>query len=182
MQPKTYLTRYQVRSNASGSPLELRRSANALVYKGGDALGEDVALEVFSAANLSQSLREKLEVEAKMARRLDHINIPVVHDFGFDGDEMVYVTEYFEGTTAEDWVKSHGPLPTGTMLRIAVQVVSALGAAAFHGIFHYAINPRNIMLVPGQTPQGDWPLIKVLHFVGLAPALTTSPAAAVDST
>lgn len=180
MQPKTYLARYQVRLNASGSPLELRRSANALVYKGVDASGEDVALEVFSTANLSLSLRQKLEVEAKTAKRLDHINIPVLHDFGFDGDETVYVTEYFEGTTAEDWVKSHGPLPTGTMLRIALQAISALGAAAFHSIFHYAINPRNIMLVPGQTPQGDWPLIKMLHFTGLAPALTTSAAAAID--
>jgi serine/threonine-protein kinase len=30
------------------------------------------------------------------------------------------------------------------------------------------------MLVPGQTPEGDWPLVKVLHFVGIAPTFATA--------
>ncbi|MBA2623284.1 MAG: protein kinase [Chthoniobacterales bacterium] len=181
MPQQTYLSRYQVALDANGSPLEIRRSANAVVYKAEEiVLRDEVALELLSVANLSPSLRQQLEKEAKTAKRLNHLNIPTVREVGFEGDEMVYVTEYFEGTTAEDWVKSHGPLPTGSMLRMALQAVSALGAAAFHGIFHYAINPRNIMLVPGQTPQGDWPLIKVLNFIGLAPAVTASGAAAMD--
>jgi serine/threonine protein kinase len=60
-------------------------------------------------------------------------------------------------------------MPVGPVLRIASQVLSALGAAAIHQINHHAINPSNLVLVPGQTAEGDWPLVKVLHFVGVAP-------------
>jgi serine/threonine-protein kinase len=86
------------------------------------------------------------------------------------------VTEYFDGTSAEEWVNQHGPMPTGAVLRIALQVVSAMGACAFHKISHHAINPANLMLVPGQTPEGDWPLVKVLHFIGVAPTFTSADA------
>src|SRR5215211_1266021 len=185
MEPKTYLSRYEPALDHADSPLELRRSGNQIIYRGHDKVSnEPVALEILPVGTLRPAVREKLEQEATSAKQLNHINIPVLHDFGFDGEELVFVTEFFEGTTAEDWVKSHGPLPTGTMLRIALQAVSALGAATFHGIAHYAINPGNIMFVPGQTPQGDWPLIKVLNLVGLAPSLTaqatTDPAAPVN--
>src|SRR5688572_5886649 len=67
-------------------------------------------------------------------------------------------------------------MPTGAVLRIALQVVSAMGACAFHKISHHAINPANLMLVPGQTPEGDWPLVKVLHFIGVAPTFTSAEA------
>jgi hypothetical protein len=62
-------------------------------------------------------------------------------------------------------------MPVSAVLRIASQVVSALAAAAVHQINHYAINPSNLVLVPGQTAEGEWPLVKVLHFVGVAPKL-----------
>lgn len=180
MERKTYLSSYQLALDPTGSPVELRRSATGIIYKGEDIVsGQNVAIELVRAATLRPHVREQLEKEAHVAKQIDHINIPVLHAFGFEGDEMVYVSEFFEGTTAEDWVKSHGPLPTGTVLRVALQAVSALGATTFHGIMHFAINPRNVMLVPGQTPQGDWPLIKILNFVGLAPAMeSTGPAAA----
>ena len=37
--------------------------------------------------------------------------------------------------------------------------------------------PANLLLVPGQTPEGDWPLIKVLHFVGVAPTFASADTA-----
>ncbi|HZE12528.1 MAG TPA: hypothetical protein VE086_02115, partial [Chthoniobacterales bacterium] len=46
------------------------------------------------------------------------------------------------------------------------------GAASFHKVSHHAINPANLILVPGQTPEGDWPLVKVLHFIGVAPTFS----------
>ena len=71
-------------------------------------------------------------------------------------------------------------MPLGPVLRIASQVVSALAAAGVHRIVHRAINPSNLVLVPGQTAQGEWPLVKVLHFVGVAPTFSgTNVSAAV---
>ena len=131
-------------------------------------------LELIPAVGLKAPVLEQLQAEATAAMKLAHINIPALYDFGIEDDRLVYATEYFDGTTAEDWVKDHGPMPTGAVLRIALQVMSALAAASFHRISHHAINPTNLMLVPGQTPEGDWPLVKVLHFVGLAPQFTSA--------
>jgi serine/threonine protein kinase len=70
-------------------------------------------------------------------------------------------------------------MPVGPVLRIASQVVSALGAAAVHRIAHAAINPGNLVLVPGQTADGEWPLVKILHFVGIVPKFSEVDAAAI---
>src|SRR5205085_2575421 len=120
-------------------------------------------------------VRTKLEKEAIAAKEIDHINIPALYDFGIEDDQLIYVTEYFEGSSAEEWVNEHGPMPTGAVLRIALQVMGAMGAAAFHKISHHAINPANLILVPGQTPEGDWPLEKVRRL--LAQMLSVKPEA-----
>jgi serine/threonine protein kinase len=52
-------------------------------------------------------------------------------------------------------------------LWVALQVVRAIGAAAFFNLTHRAIQPSNLMIVPGQSPDGGWPFVKLLNF-GLA--------------
>jgi serine/threonine protein kinase len=150
-------------------------SAATHIYRGVEIdSGRDVSVEVIPAAGFKAPLREQLETEAESAKKINHINIPALYDFGIEDDHLIYVTEYFEGTSAEEWVNVHGPMPTGAVLRIALQVIGAMGAASFHKISHHAINPRNLILVPGQTPEGDWPLVKVLHFVGVAPTFASA--------
>jgi eukaryotic-like serine/threonine-protein kinase len=144
--------------------------ASARIYRGEEIdSGRTVTVEVIPAAAFKSSVRTKLEAEATAAKQINHINIPALYDFGIEDDQLVYVTEYFDGASAEEWVHEHGPMPTGAVLRIALQVIGAMGAASFHKISHHAINPANLILVPGQTPEGDWPLVKVLHFIGVAP-------------
>ncbi len=148
------------------------------VYRGEEIdSGRDVSVEVIPATVFKNAERTQLEEEASAAKRLNHVNIPGLYDFGFEDDQFIYVTEYLEGTSAEEWVNTHGPMPTGAVLRIGLQVIAAMGAASFHKISHHAINPANLLLVPGQTPEGDWPLIKVLHFVGVAPAFASADTA-----
>jgi serine/threonine protein kinase len=147
--------------------------APARIYRGEDIdSGRTVTVEVIPAAGFNPSIRASLESEAIAARKINHINIPALYDFGIEEEQLVYVTEYFDGTSAEEWVNQHGAMPTGAALRIALQVIGAMGAASFHKISHHAINPANLILVPGQTPEGDWPLVKVLHFIGVAPTFT----------
>jgi serine/threonine-protein kinase len=150
----------------------------AHVYRGDEIdSGRDVSVEVIPALAFKNAVRAQLEAEADAAKKINHINIPALCDFGVEDDQLIYVTEYFDGTSAEEWVNDHGPMPTGAVLRIALQVIGAMGAASFHKISHHAINPGNLMLVPGQTPEGDWPLIKVLHFVGVAPTFASADTA-----
>jgi serine/threonine-protein kinase len=171
MDSKIFLGKYRVAGDEMGAVGELTDSP--LAYEGEEIdSGKNVVVEVVPAAPLKAAVRERLEAEAIAAKKLSHVNIPALYDFGVEDDHFVYVTEDFEGTLAEEWVNAHGPMPEGPVLRIAAQVVSALGAAAFHRINHHAINPSNLVLVPGQTAEGEWPLVKVLHFVGVAPKIT----------
>jgi serine/threonine-protein kinase len=170
MEYKTLLGKYHVALDTTGAPVQLHASAAGSTYKAQEIdSGREVAVELIPAGTLGPSAREQLETEALSAKQLNHINIPTLYDFGWEGDHAVYVTEYLDGTTTEAWVKGHGPMQTSAVLRIALQVLAALGAAAFHRIVHHAINPTNLMIVPGQTTEGGWPLIKLLHLVGLAP-------------
>jgi serine/threonine-protein kinase len=168
MDNRIFLGKYRVPAEEIGAVGEV--SDSPLAYEGEEIdSGKQVIVEVVPAASLKMVVRERLEADALAAKTLSHVNIPALYDFGVEDDHLVYITEDFDGTLAEEWVNTHGPMPVGPVLRIASQVVSALGAAAFHRIVHHAINPTNLVLVPGQTAEGEWPLVKVLHFVGVAP-------------
>ena len=177
MDSKIFLGKYRVPAEEIGAVGE--PSDSPLAYEGEEIdSGKKVVVEVVPAASLKMAVREQLEAKAIAAKKLNHVNIPALHDFGVEDDHLVYITEDFEGTLAEEWVNTHGPMPVGPVLRIASQVVSALGAAAFHRIVHRAINPSNLVLVPGQTAEGEWPLVKVLHFVGVVPKFSGADVAA----
>jgi serine/threonine protein kinase len=178
MDSKIFLRKYRIAAEeiaAVGEP-----GASPRTYEGEEIdSGKTVVVEVVPAGSLKMAAREKLEAEAMAATKLTHANIPALHDFGVEDDLLVYVTENCEGTLAEEWVNANGPMPVGPVLRIASQVVSALGAAAFHRLAHRAINPSNLVLVPGQTAEGEWPLVKILHFVGIVPKFSETDATAV---
>jgi serine/threonine protein kinase len=171
MDSKIFLGKYRVAAEEIEAVGEVADSPLAYDAEEIDS-GEKMVVEVVPAGSLKKPVRERLEAEATAAKKLSHVNIPALYDFGVEDDHFVYVMEDFEGTLAEEWVNAHGPMPVGPVLRIASQVVSALGAASFHGIIHHAINPSNLVLVPGQTADGEWPLVKVLHFVGVAPKVS----------
>src|SRR3954465_6381181 len=185
MEHKIFLGKYRVNADeialaapdqtAGTTVVVTEQHAIATIYRGEEIeTGRDVSVEVIPASGFKPVVREELEAEAAAAKKINHINIPVLYDFGIEDDQFIYVTEHFDGTTAEEWVNTHGAMPTGAVLRIALQVVGAMGASAFHRIAHHAINPSNLLLVPGQTPEGDWPLVKVLHFVGVAPSFSSA--------
>jgi serine/threonine-protein kinase len=176
MDSKIFLAKYRVAAEEIEEVGEIAESP--LAYEGEEIdSGKKVIVEVVPAGSLKPAVRERFEAEAIAAKKLNHVNIPVLYDFGVEDDHLVYVTEDFEGTLAEEWVNARGPMPVGPVLRIASQVVSALGAAAFYRINHHAINPSNLVLAPGQTAEGEWPLVRVLHFVGVLPKFSEPDAA-----
>jgi serine/threonine-protein kinase len=180
MKHKIFLGKYRVAAaemaligpEPAGDLPVTEQPRSAVVYHGEEIdSGRDVNVEVIPAAFFKSKVRNELETEAVAAKKINNINIPALYDFGIEDDHLIYVTEYLEGTTTEEWVNDHGPMPPAVVLRIALQVVAAMGAASFHRISHHALNPGNLLLVPGQTPEGEWPLVKVLHFVGVAPTV-----------
>src|SRR5207247_9624602 len=84
--------------------------------------------------------------------------------FGTGGIEFVDVSERLPGETVAGWVRGHGPMRADAALRVAEQIVSVLSSASFHKLPYPCIQPSDVMIVPGQTPEGTWPLIKLTNF------------------
>src|SRR4029450_48147 len=96
--------------------------------------------------------------------KLRHANIAKVFDFGREGDDYVYVSERLAGETLAAWVRHPGPMPADAALRVSEQIVSVLSSAGFHKLPYPPIQPSDIMLVPGQTAEGSWALVKGTNF------------------
>ena len=165
MERTTFLGHYRLSINHDGAPRELSRAGTAITYKASDTRsGDRVSLKVIPITSIDPETLEQFEEQARAAQHLHHINIAKVLDFGREAEHLVYVSEYLEGETLDSWIAEHGPMPPDAVLRVAAQVVSALSAASFHRLVYRAITPSNLLIVPGPTADGGWPLIKLTDF------------------
>jgi eukaryotic-like serine/threonine-protein kinase len=175
MERTTFLEHYRVCLGSDGTPNELGRDGAVIAYEAVDERsGEPVALTLVPVASIDTALRERFEEQARAIQRLRHVNIAKVFDFGREGENYVYVSERLPGETLAAWVTQHGPMPADATLRVAEQIVSVLSSASFHRLPYPPIEPAYIFVVPGQTPEGGWPLVKLTNF-GLA-GVQTEPA------
>src|SRR5215467_4016779 len=174
MERTTFLNNYRIRLQYDGTPYEPDRDGLATSYEGVDErTAEPVSVTLIPTESIDPSERGGFEEHVSSAQKLRHVNIAKVLDSGREGDDYVYVSERLAGETLASWVRSHGPMPADAVLRVGEQIVSVLSSAGFHRIPYPPIRSSDIMLVPGQTAEGTWPLVKVTNF-GL-PALTPRP-------
>jgi serine/threonine protein kinase len=168
MERTTFLEHYPVCLSSDGTANELGRDGAAIVYEAVDERsGEPVALTLVPVESIDPAARELFEEQARAVQRLRHVNIAKVFDFRREGENYVYVSERLPGETLAAWVVQHGPMPADATLRVAEQMVSVLSSASFHKLPCPPIGPSDIIIVPGQTPEGGWPLVKLTNF-GLA--------------
>jgi serine/threonine protein kinase len=174
MERTTFLKNYRIRLQYDGTPYEPLSAGPATSYEAVDErTGEPVSVTLIPAASIDPAEREGFEERISSAQKLRHVNIAKVLDFGREGDDYVYVSERLAGETLASWVRNHGPMPADAALRIGEQIVSVLSSAGFHRLPYPSIQPSDVMLVPGQTAEGSWPLVKVTNF-GL-PELVARP-------
>ena len=181
MEQTTFLGHYRISVSRDGTLHELGRAGAAITYKAVDQRsGEPVALKLIPIANIDEELQKQFEEQARPAQQLHHSNIAKVLDFGKEAGQFVYVSEYLEGETVDSWVEEHGPMPPDAVLRVAAQVVSALSAASFHRLTHRAIQPSNLLIVPGPTAEGGWPFVKLVDVSSAGPKLHSHSGEAPD--
>src|SRR5215471_15442714 len=174
MDRTTFLKNYRIRLKYDGSPYEPDRDGPKISYEAVDErTAEPVSVTLIPAESIEPAEREQFEENVSAAHKLRHVNVAKVLDFGREGDDYVYVSERPAGETLASWVRNHGPMAADASLRVAEQIVSVLSSAGFHQLPYPSIQPSDIMLVPGQTAEGSWPLVKVTNF-GL-PALVPCP-------
>ena len=173
MEQTTFLGHYRISVDHNGAPRELGRAGTAITYQAIDERsGETVALKLIPISSIDPAAREQFEEQARAAAGIKHVNIAKVFDFGHEGDHFVYVSELLRGEPLASWVEQHGPMPADAVLRVAEQIVSVLSTARFHKLAHCAVEPSNLMIVPGSTPEGSWPFVKLMNF-GLAETKST---------
>ena len=165
MERTTFLEHYRLSPGFDGAPKELGRDGAAIAYEAVDERSrEPVAVTVVPEESIDPALREHFEEQARAVQRLRHANIAKVFDFGREGENYVYVSEQPIGETLAAWVAQHGPMPADATLRVAEQIVSVFSSASFHKLPYPPIDLSHIFVVPGQTPEGGWPLIKLTNF------------------
>src|SRR5437868_5815574 len=135
------------------------------VYRALDTrLDRSVAIKIVP----DQSLKQRFDREAKIISSLNHPNICALYDVG----DSYIVMEYVEGESLADRL-AKGPLPIDQVLRLGVEIASALDRAHQQGVIHRDIKPGNIMI----TKTGA----KLLDF-GLAKDSVLSPQSSVLET
>jgi Tol biopolymer transport system component len=131
------------------------------VYKARDPrLGRDVAIKILPAAAASDAERRvRFEREARAVAALNHPNIVTIHAVEEVEGVPFFTMEYVEGQTLTQMIPPRG-LSLEELLRIAIPLTDAVGAAHQHGILHRDLKPANVMV----NSEGR---VKVLDF-GLA--------------
>jgi len=166
MEPTMFFEHYRICTSEAGR--EVSRTGAAINYKAIDTRShEPVRLQLIPLATIDPEKLAQLKERAETAEQLDHVNIAKTFAVGVEHDYFALVSEHFEGETADSWIVANGPMAADAALRVGLQVVRAIGAAAFFNLTHRAIQPSNLMIVPGQSPDGGWPFVKLLNF-GLA--------------
>src|SRR5881396_3108903 len=165
MERTIFLQHYRVCLKSDGTPRELSRDGAAITYEAVDERSrEPVDLKLIPLQNIDPDIPGQLEEQARAAQNLRHVNIAKVFDFGREGGDLVCISEHLPGETLAAWVAAHGPMAADATLRVAEQIVSVLSSASFHKLPFPPIQPSDIIVVPGQTPEGSWPLVKLINF------------------
>jgi len=167
--PVLLASRYRI-----GAPLGT--GGMATVYDAVDErLQRPVAVKVLRpdmAARLD--VRARFESEARSAAQLTHPNVVAVFDSGEDDGTPFLVMERLPGETLADRIAG-GPPDAGWVLRVAGDVLGALGAAHAAGIVHRDVKPGNILIAAdGCAKVGDFGIAKSLEVAASADLTSTN--------
>lgn len=124
------------------------------------ALHRDVALKevrppdpatAAAQPGLAVQLRERAVREARALARLAHPHVVTIHHIvepadGVDGHPWI-VMELVKGGSLHDRL-AEGPMPVAEVLRLGLDVLSALRAAHAEGVLHRDVKPANVLLRP----------------------------------
>lgn len=146
---------------------ELDASEFYSVYKGRDNLLERMvlikAVRNVSARNPKQTipLTDAFTREAREVGKLDHRNIILIYDVGEEAGFHYVAREYFEGQNLHQLAKNFDIKDLKRLVRIFIQICTALKFAHQQNIFHKNLKPTNIIL----SSQDE---VKVTDFGGVS--------------
>ncbi|MFL5492074.1 MAG: protein kinase domain-containing protein [Gemmatimonadales bacterium] len=142
---------------------ELGRGGMATVYLAHDIRHDrPVALKVLRPELAASLGPERFLLEIRIAARLRHPHILPVHDSGETASRLWYTMPYVEGESLRQLLSRERQLPVQRAVRIATQVLGALGYAHAHGVIHRDIKPENILLESDQAVVADFGVARAI--------------------
>ena len=146
---------------------ELGRGGMATVYLAYDLRHDrPVALKVLRPELAATLGPERFLLEIRTAARLHHPHILPVHDSGETTGRLWYTMPYVEGESLRQRLAREHQLPLDQAVRVATQVLSALGYAHAHGVIHRDIKPENILLEGDQAVVADFGVARAISAAG----------------
>jgi serine/threonine protein kinase len=127
------------------------------VYKGWDPLiRRYVAIKTCEVGN--KDIRNRFFREAQLAGGLQHPNITMIYEFGFEGDVPFMVQEFLPGEDLDRIIKTNsGALSSQDKLRILLGLAFGLEYAHKAGVIHRDIKPANVRVLENQS-------VKIMDF------------------
>lgn len=118
------------------------------VYKAFHAKsGLPVAVKVISSSIANESrFRRRFEAEIETLKRLKHPNIVQLIGYGEEVGNLFYSMEYVDGESLHECLKKNGPVPWEDVLRLGIDIASALKHAHDMGIIHRDLKPANLLI------------------------------------
>lgn len=120
----------------------------ACVYKAFDpSTNRTIALKLLRKEYSSNTFyRNRFLGEAKAAGHLSHPNIVTIYSVSKDDDKDLFIAmECLHGKTLEGLMRCKDRLPIDEVIRIGLQLASALDYAHKNGVIHRDIKPSNII-------------------------------------
>jgi len=161
---------------------EVGSGGSGCVYAATDRTTDKrVAVKIFGhQVHLDRSAREKFELEARVAGRVESENIVQVSDAGLDPTTQLpyLVMEFLKGSNLQELVQNEGKLRPALAVEYLTQVASGLDKAhSWHDrdgrhapIVHRDLKPSNLFLAHHENGA---PLMKILDW-GIAKVISTS--------
>lgn len=135
------------------------------VYKGWDpVIKRHVAIKTCEVG--SKDIRTRFFREAQLAGGLQHPNITLVYEFGFEGDVPFLVQEFLSGEDLDRMIKAGTPLPLQDKLKIMLGIAFGLEYAHKAGVMHRDVKPANVRVLDNQS-------VKIMDF-GIAKSVDPS--------
>lgn len=118
------------------------------VYRAKHSLmARQVAIKLLQQKNDQDPVAKlRFEREVQSLASLSHPNIVLAFDARIVDDSLYLVTEWAEGVTLSDAVKSDGPLPASEVIEIGIQIACGLEYAHNAGIIHRDVKPSNVVM------------------------------------
>jgi serine/threonine protein kinase/formylglycine-generating enzyme required for sulfatase activity len=110
---------------------------------------------------LNDEVVRRFEREARVAARLTHPNVVIVHDVNVEHDVHYLVMEFVAGETVAARLEREGPLPERQALAIALGAARGLAHAHANDCVHRDVKPGNLLIDDlGHVKVADFGLVK----------------------